>query len=117
MTRFCPPAMPSPTRTDTALPRPVRDVLWEYEPGALSWREDEAFITGRVLAAGSWKAVTWLRDRAGDDALRDWILTHRGRGLSPRQLRFWQLVLDLPARRVDAWIERRRTSPWEQRAQ
>lgn len=97
------------------LPACVKAVLWEYDAEALCWTEDRALITGRVLADGSWSAVTWLRETAGDEALRCWITEREGRGLSPRQLRFWQLVLDLPKDAVDGWTERQRQSVWEQR--
>jgi hypothetical protein len=42
-----------------------------------------------------------------------------GAELSPRQLRFWELVLELPHRQVNAWLAAtcrtiwdRRTQPW-----
>jgi hypothetical protein len=47
--------------------------------------------------------------------VRDWIRQHRGRSLSRRQLRFWQLILDLPREEVDAWLEAREPDLWERR--
>ena len=42
-----------------------------------------------------------------DDELRQWIVQHEGRGLSSRQLRFWEVVLDLPHDRVNGgWIQK-----------
>jgi len=73
-------------------------------------------IIGRVLASGPWETVQWLRSAAGDAAIRSWIERHEGRGLSPRQLRFWQLVLDIPARRVNAWLEDERRRVWDRRS-
>ena len=32
------------------------------------------------------------------------MIAHKGRGLTPRQLRFWGLVYDLPVRQVNSWI-------------
>ncbi len=71
---------------------------------------------GRVLASGPWETVKWLRTRAGDKAIRQWIERHEGRGLSPQQLRFWQLILDIPARRVNRWLRSEARSVWDRRA-
>ena len=97
------------------LPAFVRDLFWEYGTAALRWDRDRDLIVGRVLAAGTWEAVTWLRREVGAEGLRDWIESHEGRGLSPPQLRYWQHTLKLPARQVDRWVERERTSVWGQR--
>jgi hypothetical protein len=37
--------------------------------------------------------------------LARWLRERRGRGLDPRQMRYWQVILDLPAQEVDQWIE------------
>ncbi len=104
--------------TDGASPLPetVRALFWEYDAEALSWKADRDLVIHRVLTEGGWEAVRWLRGRAGDEALRAWIVEREGGALSARQLRFWQLVLDLPAAHVDAWIKTRRSSVWEERA-
>lgn len=97
------------------LPEALSGLFWEYDFDDLSWEEDRDLIFRRVLAAGSWDSVQWLRRRAGDAAVRDWLREHRGRSLSRRQLRFWQLILDLPAEEVDRWLEARGPDPWELR--
>jgi len=97
------------------LPETLRVLFWEYDFEDLSWEEDRDLIFRRVLSEGPWEAVQWLRRRAGDSAVRHWIREHGGRPLSPRQLRFWQLILDLPEAEVDAWVETRRSDPWERR--
>lgn len=99
----------------TGVPSQLESVLWDHDPSKLSWEEDRDFLIGRVLRQGPWDTVRWLRRRVGDDALREWIETHEGRGLSPKQLRFWELILKLPSDKVDPWVERARRSPWEQR--
>lgn len=105
-----------PSSTPMAdLPGCVQSLFWEYDATALTWEADRDLIIRRVLTAGNWDAVTWLRDRLGDAGLRTWIERHRGGGLSPRQLRFWELVLDLSPGDVTAWIETARTSAWEAR--
>ncbi|HEY8019803.1 MAG TPA: hypothetical protein VIH93_01805 [Thermoanaerobaculia bacterium] len=73
-------------------------------------------IIGRILASGPWETVKWLRSALGDDAIRGWIEKHDGRGLSPQQLRYWQLVLGIPRRRVDAWLQDERRQVWDRRA-
>lgn len=97
------------------LPAQIRSLFWDLDPRELRWERDQEQIIGRVLASGSWDAVTWLRKRAGDDAVREWIERHQGRGLSPRQLRFWELILDLSHRRVDEWLRSERRQVWDRR--
>jgi len=101
--------MPSPD-----LPDFVNTLFWEYEgdeAAALAWGRDRDFIIGRVLAEGSWPAVAWLRDEIGDAAVRDWIERREGRGLSPRQLRFWETILELPRAQVNRWLAAKRDAP------
>jgi hypothetical protein len=102
-------------KTTRTLPGPVRELFWDYEPRSLRWNRDRELIIGRVLASGPWETVKWLRARAGDEAIRDWIEKHEGRGLSPPQLRFWQLVLGIPSRRVDAWLRNEGRRVWDRR--
>jgi hypothetical protein len=97
------------------LPESLRSCFWDYSFGDLSWEKDRELIVRRVLTDGSWDAITWLRQRMGESGLRKWLIAHRGRGLSPRQLRFWSLVLTLPKLWADAWTRAARTTPWNQR--
>ena len=46
-----------------------------------------------------------LRRRIGDEGLLAWLLQDRGRGLSPQQLRSWELLLGLPKNEVNAWLK------------
>lgn len=98
------------------LPAMLRALFWDYDFKALTWENDRDLITARVLASGGWDAVTWLRSRLGDRALRDWIERRQGRGLSPQQLRFWELILGLPHRQVNAWLAAEGRKIWEKRA-
>lgn len=66
----------------------------------------------RLLESGGWEAVEWLREHVGDADLREFIQARRGRGMAPKRLRFWALILDLPTSEVDAWIAGLRTNPW-----
>ncbi len=106
-------------RVDVAssgLPDHVQDLFWDYDSEAIDWDDDRELVIRRVLTDGNWDAITWLRDRLGDERLRGWMLEHEGRGLSPRQLRFWEVVLELPSGQVDAWIAGRRHAVWDGRA-
>jgi len=86
------------------LPAELAHLFWEYDPRKLSWATDRDLIIGKILASGTWNDIRWLRRSTTDAELRRWILRARGRGLSPQQIRYWQLVLDLPGAEVDAWL-------------
>ncbi len=98
-----------------ALPELVRPLFWDQDFDALDWREHRDFIIRRVLVAGSWDAIVWLRSQLSNDELRAWIERHDGRSLSPQQLRFWQVILDLPAASVDAWLQSPGRRIWNER--
>jgi len=89
--------------------------FWDYDFAALTWESDRDLIVARVLAAGDWDAVSWLRSQLGDAALRQWLLEHHGGSLSPQRLRFWQLILRLPRRQVDAWLNAEGRITWDSR--
>jgi hypothetical protein len=97
-------------------PHPLPDWLhpyfWDVDFDSLSWQRHRDFILQRVLQTGSWDAVCWLRRTLGDGELRAWFLARKGARLEPRRLRFWQLVLRLPARTVDRWVASARDNPW-----
>jgi len=60
-------------------------------------------------------AVQWLREHMSDEEIRDFLARRRGRGISPRRLRFWGLVLGIPRNKVDEWIAAARANPWHRR--
>ena len=101
-----------PTTKSVPLPRFVRELFWEYGTARITYPKDRHLITKKVLAEGSWDAIRWLRRQIGDNGLRSWIIDHEARGLSPEQLRFWQLVLSLDASKVNRWIEIKKRNPW-----
>ncbi len=98
-----------------SLPPSVAKLFWEYDVDSVFLPEHLDLVIGKVLQVGTWDDVVWLRREVGDQAIREWLLRHEGRGLDVRRLSFWQLILDLPAERVNAWIERVRSDPWERR--
>ena len=99
----------------TPLPEFLRPLFWDYDFDELTWEEDRDLVIARVLADGPWSAVTWLRSQLGDAELRRWIEARQGRGLSPQQLRFWELILDLPHRRVNTWLATPDRQTWDGR--
>jgi hypothetical protein len=99
------------------LPRRLRPLFWEYDFARLRWTKDADLIMGRILMSGDWEAMQWLRRRVAPSALREWIQRRRGRGLSARQLRFWELILGLPRREVNDWLRDPARRLWEERQQ
>jgi hypothetical protein len=97
------------------LPEQLRPLFWDHDFEKVDWLQHRDFIIGRVLEAGSWDAICWLRLEVGDGVLRDWFMRSRGRLLDSEQLRFWQVILDLPADAVDAWLQSPERKIWEQR--
>ena len=108
-------AVLEPAELSAPLPESLRSYFWDYSFENLSWEKDRELIIRRLLTDGSWDAIAWLRKRVGDGGLRRWLITHRGRGLTLRQLRFWSLMLDLPKHQADAWVRLVRSTPWSQR--
>lgn len=72
-------------------------------------------VVSRVLENGRWEDIKTLRYRIGDEALRSWILVRKGRSLSPPRLRFWELLLDLPADQVNLWLSEKTRKVWDGR--
>ncbi len=97
------------------LPENLRQFFWDYPTTALSLATDQSLIIRRILTSGTWDAILWLRAQVGDRTIKKWIVAHQGRGLSPRQLRFWGLIYDLPVRQVDEWVQTAAASPWGKR--
>jgi hypothetical protein len=99
----------------TTLPQSFQVYFWDYRFDQLTWEGDRELVIRRLLTHGSWEAICWLRKKIGDSDLRKWLIAHQGRGLSPRQLRFWSLVLSLPNRQVSTWMLTRQAESWSQR--
>lgn len=103
------------TMAPLELPESVMRLLWDTDPAAVTWEEHRDFLIGRVLAHGDWSAQRWLRRTAGDDVIRDWIVATRGRRLARAQIRFWQLLLDLPEPLVQGWLDLPGRRVWDER--
>jgi hypothetical protein len=96
-------------------PHFLKAFFWDYDFDSLSWEEDRELIINRILSSGDWNALTWLRSHIGDRFLREWIERHEGGKLSPKKLRFWELVLGLPHRKVSTWLATERGEIWGKR--
>lgn len=99
----------------TKLPIMLRPFFWDYEFNMLSWKKDRDLIIGRILSSGDWGAIKWLRSHMGDRSLKKWLECHEGDGLSPQQLRFWELILGIPHDQVNTWLAAERRKVWEKR--
>ncbi len=99
------------------LPLAIKSLFWDINFESLSWENHHNFIIGRLLQSGDWDSLLWLRSQVGDNEVKRWIVNHKGRGLSPRQLRFWELVLGLDPPMINEWIRAIQKSPWEKRVQ
>jgi hypothetical protein len=104
-----------PRPVASELPSTVSDLLWDVAPAELRLPRHRDFLIGRILARGRWAAVTWLRRELSDAAIAKYLERTRGRLLSPRQLRFWGLVLGLDDDAVSSWIADRQGGLWDRR--
>lgn len=97
------------------LPGKLQEFFWDYDFKKLSWIKDRDLIVSRVLSSGGWDEIIWLRSHMNDRDLREWIEHHQGQGLSSKQLRFWELTLGLPHKKVNSWLEAPERKIWEKR--
>jgi hypothetical protein len=102
-------------QSTTDLPERLRGYFWDYDAKHLTWAGSRHTIVLRLLQSGGMDAVQWLREHMSDEEIRDFLARRRGRGISPRRLRFWGLVLGIPRNKVDEWIAAARANPWHRR--
>ena len=93
----------------------IAPVFWDVDMETLSWEEHRDFIVQRILSSGSQEMLVWLMKRIDEEDLASFLLEWEGAGLPPRRLRFWEVILGLPGDKVDAWVDRRLHTVWEQR--
>ena len=110
-----PGAVPGLNPTPEALPRSLWHYFPEHDARRLSPTGDRDTILGRLLDTGGIDAIRWLRAAVPAQELRDFIRRRRGRGLGPKNLRFWALILGLPAEEVDPWVRDAASGPWANR--
>lgn len=93
----------------------IQHYFWDYDADSLSWEGSRHTIVLRLLQSGGMDAVKWLMSHMSDDEIRDFLVRREGRGIDPRRLRFWSVVLDIPRSQVDRWIAAARSNPWNRR--
>jgi hypothetical protein len=92
-------------------PELVRDLFPGYRLEDLRLDRDLDLVMLHVLGRGSAKHKAWLVRRFGDEAIRNWIVRSRGRGLTVDQMTGW--VSPSTARRWQAQSPYARV--WENR--
>jgi hypothetical protein len=97
------------------LPERLTRYFWDQRGRHLSPARNRSTVLQRLLEVGGWDAARWLLRNVPHEELTGFIASRRGRGLSPKRLRFWALVLDLPGSDVDRWIDEGRANPWARR--
>ncbi len=81
------------------LPELLRCLFPGYELESLSLPRDSDLVMLHVLTRGGKEHLRWLVRRFGDAAIRRWILKHRGRGLTIKQMSAW-----VPQRTAARWL-------------
>jgi len=97
------------------MPLALKPLFWDIDFAALTWKDHRDFIIRRILQSGSLESLCWLRKQICDLELRQWIIDREGRGLNPRQIRYWEIVYDLDHTIVNNWLISMRNNPWEMR--
>jgi len=97
------------------IPASTLALFWEYPAGTITFERNRDLVMEKVLSRGGWEDVQWLRSVAGDNAILDWLLRTKGRALERAQIRFWQLVLDIPSEEADAWLSIPDREIWDRR--
>jgi hypothetical protein len=93
----------------------LKDMFWNYDFRRLEWCKDRELIISRISNRGGLSALTWLRANMSDNELREWIMLRSGTGISPQRLRFREAILNLPHRKVNAWLKSDRRSILDRR--
>jgi hypothetical protein len=94
---------------------PLARYFWDYEISSLNWEQHQDFIVKRILQYGDLPSLRWLRAQIGDTGLREWIVKRKGSGLSPRQIRYWAIILDIEPALADEWVKSAANTIWERR--
>jgi hypothetical protein len=95
--------------------KPFARYFWDQELSSLNWEQHQDFIIKRILQYGDLASLRWLRSHLGDEKLRNWIMARKGGGLSPRQIRYWEIILDIKPALADQWVKAANQSIWENR--
>jgi hypothetical protein len=101
--------------TEDRVPTSFHRFFWDHDASKLRWSKHRDFIINRLLSNGDTKAIRWVLEQTGAEALRDWIISGKGRDLSPRQLAWWQLILDIPAKAISRLLSDPSRLTWDHR--
>lgn len=105
----------SRARIKKRLPEFLEKLFWEYDFETLDITADEEVIISKILRDGDMEALKWLFKTFGKERIREWIIETEGKGLSNRQLSFWEIVLSLPHSKVLKWQNEKSRKVWERR--
>ena len=89
--------------------------FWDCDVNALDWETQRDFISRRLLKHGDQTTLRWLRAQWGDMGLKNWLIAQQGAGLTPRQVRYWSVILDIDPVLADEWVAAASDSVWERR--
>ena len=89
--------------------------FWDCDTSVLDWETQGDFITRRLLQQGDQTALRWLRTQWGDTGLKNWLIAHQGAGLTPRQVRYWAVMLEIDPALADGWVAAASEGVWERR--
>lgn len=98
--------------TAEPLPEFLRPLFWDVDFRTLSPEKHQSFLCLRIIEHGDLQAICWMLRYYGKARLRRWLIQRAGRGISPRALRFWQVMLGIPHRTVTRWIQARPEPVW-----
>ena len=76
-------------RWDGRLPELVRPLFWSYHFDDLRLPGSKDLVMLHVLSNGNTDQHNWLRQRFGNNGIRRWIVDHRGKGLTEKQMLPW----------------------------
>ena len=76
-------------RWNGRLPDLLRPLFWQYRFEDLRLPDALNEVMLHVLANGRSQHLNWLRARFGNDGIKRWIRTRRGRGLTRAQMAPW----------------------------
>ncbi len=98
--------------TRTRLPESLRPLFWDVEFRTLCPERHQSFICLRIIEHGDLDALRWMVRYYGKPRLRQWLIARQGRGVSPRALNFWAMMLEIPTRTVNRWLRERTEPQW-----
>ena len=93
-------------RDKIILTNKIKPLFWEYDPEEIDLEKDRELVIKRVLSNDSVEDLRWMREAFGDEEIRGFLLRTRGRGIERKRLRFYEVIFDLPTRRVTSVAER-----------